>query len=146
VRLPASNVTIVLSAEQQAFVRGPYIAVLATVDASGEPRAVPMWYVFDGSRFLMVTRNGSQKHRDLERHPTATVVIDHRTRPYYALMIRCTAEIDAMDVDLVRSRTAARYLTEPELSAYVDSRRGSDSVVIRLEPVSIAVYGDTPPT
>ena len=142
----SGNVTVVLSVEQQAFVRGPHLAVLATVGGSGEPHAFPMWYVFDGRKFLMVTSSGSQKHRDLERHPTATVVIDHRTRPYYALMIRCSAEIDAEEVTLVRSRTAARYLTEPELSSYLDSRRGSESVVIHLEPVSVAVYGKAPPS
>ena len=135
-----------LSAEQQAFVRRPYLAVLATVGHAGGPRAVPMWYLFEGGDFLMVTRSGSQKHRDLERRPEATVVIDHRTRPYYALMISCTAEISGADVDLVRSRTAARYLAEPELSTYLDSRRGGDSVVIRLKPVAVAVYGDTPPS
>lgn len=104
-----------------------------------------MWYAFDGSQFLMVTGNGSQKHRNLERHPGTTLVIDHRIRPYYALMIRCTAEISHKEVGLIRSQTAARYLAEPELSTYLESRRDSDSVAIRLEPEAVAVYGEAPP-
>ncbi len=135
---------MLLSAEQQAFVELPNIAVLATVGGDGKPHAAPMWYAADDSRILMVTRRGSQKHRNLQVHPTATVVIDHRTRPYYALMIRCRAEINDEETDLVRSRVAARYLREPELSAYLDSRKGSDSVVIQLQPVSVTTYGNPP--
>lgn len=135
---------MLLSAEQQAFVELPNIAVLATVGGDGKPHAAPMWYAADDSRILMVTRRGSQKHRNLQVHPTATVVIDHRTRPYYALMIRCRAEINDEEADLVRSRVAARYLREPELSGYLHSRKGSDSVVIQLQPVSVTTYGNPP--
>ncbi len=135
---------MLLSAEQQVFVELPNIAVLATVGGDGEAHAAPMWYAADNSRILMVTRRGSQKHRNLQIHPTATVVIDRRTRPYYALMIRCRAEINGEEVDVVRSRVAARYLSELELSAYLDSRRGSDSVVVQLQPVSVTTYGSPP--
>lgn len=135
---------MLLSAEQQGFVELPNIAVLATVGRDGKPHAAPMWYVADDSRILMVTRRGSQKHRNLQVHPTATVVIDHRTRPYYALMIRCRAEFTNEQVELVRSRVAARYLREPELTTYLDSRRGSDAAVIQLQPISVATYGSAP--
>jgi len=132
---------VVLSPEQQAFVREPRIAVLATVDPGGGPHAAPMWYALDGSQIVMVTRRGSQKHRNLQRLAKATVVIDRRSRPYFALMIACRVSFADHQVDLVRSRVAARYLSEPELSTYLDSRRGGDAVVIQLEPTDIAVYG-----
>lgn len=133
-----------MTPEQLAFVGERQIAVLATVGRDGEPHAAPMWYAVDGSRIVMVTRRGSQKHRNLEATERATVVIDRRTRPYYALMIRCSAEFSDERVDLVRSLVAARYLGEPELSTYLEGRRGSDAIVIRLEPTGVATYG-TPP-
>ncbi len=135
-----------LTPGQEAFVRGPHIAVLATIDAAGEPRAFPMWYAYEGGRFLMITQRDTQKHRHLADHPGATIVIDHRARPYYALMIECRAEIGGDPVDLVRSRIASRYLAEPDLSTYLESRRGTDAVALSLEPTSVAVYGSAPPT
>ena len=135
----------VLSSDQLAFLRLPHIAVLATVAPHGEPHAVPMWYVTDGSGVLMVTRRESQKLRNLEHMPRATVVVDHRTRPYYAMMVRCEAEISSENVNLIRSKVAARYLGEPALSTYLESRRDSDSVVVRLEPIALAIYGKGPP-
>jgi PPOX class probable F420-dependent enzyme len=135
-----------LTAEQEAFVRGPHIAVLATVGEDGEPRAYPMWYAHEGGRFLMTTRRGTQKHRHLEAHPRASIVIDHRSRPYYALMIACTAEVVRDEVDLIRSRIASRYLKEPELTTYLESRRGTDAVGIAFSVTSVATYGDSPPT
>lgn len=134
-----------LSIEQKDFVRGPRIAVLATVGPDGEPYAFPVWYFFDGSRFLTVTRRGTPKHLHLDGHPGATIVVDHRDRRYYGLAIGCTAEIDDHDADLARSRIAPRYLTEPQLTSYLESERGSDAVVIRLQPTSVAVYGTSPP-
>lgn len=133
-----------LTTEQLAFVRLRHIAVLATVNEDGGPHAVPMWYAMDGSDLMMVTGRGSRKHRNLEARSNATVVIDRRERPYYAVMIRCTAEISDDGVDLVRSKLAARYLVEPDLSTYLDSRRGRDAVVLRLKPHSVAVYGSNP--
>ena len=134
-----------LTTEQLAFLRQRHIAVLAMVDGFGEPHAVPTWYAVDGPKIVMVTGRGSRKHRNLERKPKATVVIVHRSPPYYALMIGCAADISGNGVALIRSKIAARYLGEPELSTYLESRRERDSVVIRLEPLSVAVYGETPP-
>jgi PPOX class probable F420-dependent enzyme len=134
-----------LTPEQEAFVRGSHIAVLATVGEDTEPRAYPMWYAYEAGRFLMTTGTGTQKHRFLDRHPRASIVVDHRSRPYYALMVGCTAVISSTDVDLVRSRIAARYLAEPELTTYLESRRGSDAVALILDPTSVAVYGTAPP-
>lgn len=134
-----------LTAEQLAFARGGHIAVLATVDAAGHPHAAPMWYAVEVTEMVMVTGRGSKKHRNLENSGRATVVIDHRTRPYYALTIDCDVAISSEQVPLTRSRIAARYLAEPELSAYLGSRREVDSVVLRLTPHSVAVYG-VPPT
>ncbi len=94
----------------------------------------------------MTTGRGSQKHRNIERRPDAALVIEQRRRPYYALMIRGRAEIGTETPDVVRSRVAARYLDEPELSAYLDSRRNADSVVLRFEPLEVAVYGRPPPS
>lgn len=119
--------------------------MLATIGPAGDPHAYPIWYFFDGSRFVTVTGRGTPKHLDLEHHGEAMIVIDHRGRPYYALTIGCKAQIADEDANLMRSRIAPRYLVEPELTAYLESLRGSDAVVIRLQPTSVAVYGSSPP-
>jgi hypothetical protein len=82
----------------------------------------------------MSTGRGSQKHRDLERDPNATLVVDRRTLPYFALMARGEVEIGpGLDV-ATRRRIAGRYLNEQQLEAYMSRVSDSDSVSLRLRP------------
>ena len=129
---------------QRELLDGPYLAIIATIGPSGRPHTAPVWYVRDGDVLLMVTGRTSQKYRNLERDARASIVIDKRDRPYHALMIDCTAEVTSNDVDAVRVRTSARYLSPARAAAYVESRRGADAAVIRLIPDRVSEFvGET---
>ena len=100
-----------------------------------------MWYVPDGDDLLVLTGLGSQKHRNLERDARVGVVVDRRRRPYYAVMIQGVAEIDEMDVAVVRSHLADRYLSTEEVAAFLESRRDVAGVVFRIVVETIREYG-----
>lgn len=125
---------------QRAMLDESHIAVLATVGPSGAPHAAPMWYVRDGDHILMLTGRLSQKARNLDRDARASVTVDERTRPYKALMIDCVAEAVEGDVDEVRGRLARRYVSDQEAADWIESRRGSDSVILRFSPVAVTEY------
>ncbi len=61
-----------------AFLRQANTAVLATVDASGRPHAVPVWYLWTGQRFEMIGGANSAKLRHIERNGRAALCIDRR--------------------------------------------------------------------
>jgi PPOX class probable F420-dependent enzyme len=129
-----------MNAEQEQFINEGNVAVLTTVDAKGRPHGIPIWYVYEDGIFIMSTGAGSQKHRNIERNPNVTLVIDKRRLPYYALMAQGQAELGPALPEELRRRIAARYLTERQLEAYLSRRREGDSVSIRLRPRKLIEY------
>ena len=126
-------------AEREEFLKQANVAILATVGPAGA-HAVPIWYLYEDGAFLMSTGRGSQKHRDLERNPNVTLVVDRRTLPYYAVMARGRVEVGpGLDV-VTRRRIAARYLNDDQLEAYMARAPGGESVSIRLTPRKLIEY------
>ena len=126
-------------AEREEFLKQANVAILATVGPAGA-HAVPIWYLYENGAFLMSTGRGSQKHRDLERNPNVTLVVDRRTLPYYAVMARGRVEVGpGLDV-ATRRRIAARYLTDDQLEAYRARAPDGESVSIRLTPRKLIEY------
>ncbi len=52
------------------------IAILATVQPSGAPLAMAMWFVHDRDGLTMVSQAGTQKMRNLRRDPRASVAVE----------------------------------------------------------------------
>jgi len=129
----------VSEAEREEFLKQANIAILATVGPAGA-HAAPIWYLYEDGVFLMSTGRGSQKHRDLERNPNVTLVVDRRTLPYYAVMVRGRAEIGPQPPDEERLRMYVRYLGEEMGRGYVSRGSGEDSVSIRLTPRKFIEY------
>jgi PPOX class probable F420-dependent enzyme len=129
----------VSEAEREEFLKEANVAILATVGPAGA-HAVPIWYIYEDGAFLMSTGRGSQKHRDLERNPNVTLVVDRRTLPYYAVMVRGRVEIGpALDV-ASRRRIAGRYLNDEQLEAYMARAPDGESVSLRLKPRKLIEY------
>lgn len=126
--------------EQVAFLKQPNVAVLSTVDARGRPHAAPIWYLYDDGVIVMSTGRDSQKHKNLERNPNVTLVVDRRTLPYYALMVHGEVKVGPRLSDDDRRRMAERYLGEELARAYLASTTGEDSVSLRLRPSKIAEF------
>ncbi len=120
--------------DRDEFLKQPNIAILATVGRGDRAHAAPIWYLYDDGLFIMSTGRGSQKHRNVERHPEVTLVVDRRSLPYYAVMAQGRAEIGPRLDDEDRLRMAVRYLGEELGRAYIAQVSGEDSVTIRLRP------------
>ena len=126
--------------EQEQFLAEANVAVLATVGPGGGAHAAPIWYLYEDGVFIMSTGRGSQKHRNIVRHPEVTLVVDRRTLPYYAAMAQGSAEIGPPLSEVERSRLAVRYLGEELAQAYLARTAGGDSVSIRLRPRKIIEF------
>ena len=131
---------MLLLEDQSAFLKQPNVAVLATVGPGGGAHAAPIWYLYEGGVFIMSTGRGSQKHRNIERQPEVTLVVDRRTLPYYAATVQGSAEIGPSLSEAERSRLAVRYLGEELAQAYLAGTTGGDDVSIRLRPRKIIEF------
>jgi PPOX class probable F420-dependent enzyme len=63
-------------AEQLELVESERVAVVATLGPRGWPHVMPMWYVPRAGRIWVWTYAKSQKVRNLERDPRATVLVE----------------------------------------------------------------------
>ena len=114
--------------------------MLATLGRDGRPHAAPIWYLYEDGVFVMITGRRSQKHRNIERQPDVTLVIDRCTLPYCAVMVQGTAEIGPPPPPEMHLRMAVRYLGDAMGRAYSEQRAGGDTVTIRLRPANIVEY------
>ena len=122
-----------MNEEQMKFTAEVNVAVLATVDGKGRAHATPIWYMLDGDEIVMSVGRGGQKHRNMERNPEVTLVIDSRKVPYFALMVAGRIEIGPAPTEEDRLALATRYLGEDLGRRYVEMTAGTDTVSLRLK-------------
>jgi PPOX class probable F420-dependent enzyme len=122
------------------FLSEANVAVLATVDARRRPHAAPVWYLYEDGEFVISTGAGSQKHRNVERNPEVTLVIEKRTLPYLAVMARGRVEIGPGPSEDWRLKLATHYIGEELARRYVARTAGGQSVTIRLRPRKLIEY------
>jgi PPOX class probable F420-dependent enzyme len=131
-----------MNEKQRAFAAQPHVAVLATVGPSGEPQAVPVWYFSEDDTFLINTDRGSQKHRNVERDPRVSLVIDKREPPFYALMVHGEAQVEAAFTEEKRFQLYVRYLGEEMARQFVGGG-GAERVSLRIKPTKVIEFDPT---
>jgi PPOX class probable F420-dependent enzyme len=82
--------------ELRAFLDEQMIMTCATLGPSGRPHVVPLWYVPDGTELSGWTYAKSQKTKNLERDPRATLQVEdgvlyHELR---GVMLECDVEVE----------------------------------------------------
>ena len=114
--------------ELSAFLAEQKVMTVATLGPTGRPHLMPLWYVPDGDTLIGWTYAKSQKAKNLEREPRATiqvedgveyaelrgvmmecdVTLDHDAKPYgIALFRRYSGALDH-DVDALVEKQAAK--------------------------------------
>jgi PPOX class probable F420-dependent enzyme len=116
------------------FVRNPYMAVLSTVGAGGNPQATTIWYAFEDGVFWFYVSRDSLKARNMRSHPNVALTIDEREWPYKQAVIYGAAVEQPLDADRAR-RIAVHYLGEEAGGAMDDEMTADlDRVGFQLEP------------
>ncbi|MCH8061136.1 MAG: PPOX class F420-dependent oxidoreductase [Chloroflexi bacterium] len=129
-----------ISDEANDFLGRANIAILATVGLGNRPHAAPVWYLYEDQELLVSTGTGSQKHRNVQRNPAVTLVVERREPPYYVVTVQGEAEIGPPLSDDKRLALAIRYLGESRGQAYTERTRGSDSITLRIRPAKVIEF------
>jgi PPOX class probable F420-dependent enzyme len=82
--------------ELRAFLAEQEIVICATLGPNGRPHLTPLWYVADGTELRGWTYAKSQKAKNLERDPRATLQIEDGVQ-YHELrgvMLECDVELE----------------------------------------------------
>ena len=133
--------------EMRRFMDDERILTCATVGPSGRPHLMPLWYVRDGGTLLAWTYGKSQKVRNLERDPRATLQIEAGRDRYAELrgvMLECDVAIesDPARVADVGVALLARYTgaDAPETARAGVLRQAPKRVALRFTPTRIVSW------
>jgi PPOX class probable F420-dependent enzyme len=69
------------------------IAWLTTVRSDGQPQSVPVWFFWDGEKFLVYSQPGRQKLRNIERNPRVDLNLNSNAQGGDVVRVEGTAEI-----------------------------------------------------
>jgi PPOX class probable F420-dependent enzyme len=129
------------------FLQEQWVVTVATMGARGRPHLMPLWYVPEGLEIVVWTYAASQKVKNLERDPRATLQVEagERYSDLRGVMLECDAEIQR-DSDRVKDAGLAvftRYsdtgtLSEAETQAV--AKQSSKRVGLRFAPTRIVSW------
>ncbi|HYH59916.1 MAG TPA: pyridoxamine 5'-phosphate oxidase family protein [Thermoleophilaceae bacterium] len=99
--------------EVRAFLEEQLVMTVGTVGPQGRPHLMPLWYVPDGDELIGWTYAKSQKTKNLERDPRATVQVEHGVRyeELRGVMMECDVTLDR-DAKEYGMRLFGRYAGE----------------------------------
>jgi len=140
---------ITLSDEEQLeLLTSERVVVVSSIGPRGWPHSIPLWYVPRDGEVWIYTYAKSQKVKNLERDPRATLLIEtgHEYQELRGVMIEAEAEINR-DFDTVfalAQELTVRY-TEGLESVTGDGRavletQAAKRVAIRFEPKLVASW------
>ena len=83
-------------AEMHDFLQEQKVVTCATIGPNGRPHLMPLWYVADGTELRAWTFAKSQKVKNLERDPHATLQVEAGTeyQELRGVMLECDVAID----------------------------------------------------
>ena len=117
------------------FTERPLLAILATVNPRGEPRAMAVFYDYDGRTFNMTSYAHLFKVRNIRENPAVALVIVDTVGYGDMLTVTGTAELSEDGVYEVTQRLNIRY--QGEERGKVSRERYSElqpRIIIRLTP------------
>ena len=135
--------------ELRAFLDEERTVTCASIGPNGRPHLMPLWYVHEGDEILCWTYGNSQKVKNLERLPQATLQVEagEKYDELRGAMLEC-------DVEIVRDRErivdigvalAYRYGSVPpgtpdDVIRARAAQRGTKRVGLRFRPTRIVSW------
>jgi PPOX class probable F420-dependent enzyme len=133
-------------AELAAFLEAQRTVTCATIGPEGRPHLVALWYVPAGGHLDCWTYAASQKARNLERDPRATLLTEAGTtyQELRGVSLECDAELvrDPAQVLDIGVALAARYSgasSTPDLRAAL-TPQAAKRVGVRFHPTRVSSW------
>ena len=130
---------------RDAFLSETRIGILTTLDSSGWPISMPVWFEWDGSRARVFTTATSRKMRRLNTDPRVSLIVSNEVgQPEYWVAIDGEVEVLKDGAVELAKRLADRYwdMSDDEHRKAVDSWvvDGDRLRVLEIVPTKIRTY------
>jgi PPOX class probable F420-dependent enzyme len=132
-------------AELHAFLAEEYVVTCASLGPGGRPHLMPLWYVPDGAELTSWTYGASQKVKNLERRPEATVQVEagQRYDELRGVMMECDVQVeqDPAEVEKYGLALFKRYAGDlgPEVRQMV-AAQAQKRVGLRFVPSRVVTW------
>jgi PPOX class probable F420-dependent enzyme len=134
-------------AEQRGLLESERVVIVSSIGTRGWPHSMPLWYVLREDEIWIYTYAKSQKVRNLERDPRATLLIEtgHEYSELRGVQIEAEAEIHR-DLELVyevAKELTLRYAEGASIegdAAEALKAQARKRVAIRFEPRRVATW------
>lgn len=108
-------------------------ARLAYTALDGDPRAIPIGYLWNGAALIMATVPKAAKVAALRRNPRVAITIDTDGFPPHVLLIRGAARLELVDgVPDEYIEGGRRYMTPDQFSGWEPSVRDLYEQMVRI--------------
>jgi PPOX class probable F420-dependent enzyme len=128
----------------QRFLATKEVVVLSTIQRSGAPLAMPMWFLHTPQALYMVSVDGLQKVRNLQRDPRVCVVAESGNRGTAIRGVVIQGHIEFVQEPEQRLPIVERLLQkyDPDLARLWGGRAmPPDRVLFRIEPERVRSWG-----
>jgi hypothetical protein len=127
------NLELLQHPASQELLHSKIPARLAYVWTDGTPRAIPIWFHWNGRDIIMATPPKAPKLKALARNPKVALTIDDNIFPHKVLLVRGTARLETVDGIVPEYAAAAERYFEPELAqAWLQQLRSQISSMVRI--------------
>jgi PPOX class probable F420-dependent enzyme len=109
---------------------------LNTVRPDGRPHSAAVWFLWDGSQFLIFSQPNTQKIRNLQHNPNVVLALDNTKNGSDVIVIEGKAELLKQgDVNTTLPAYAEKYLSELKDMGWTPESMAADySQPIRVTP------------
>lgn len=135
--------------ELRVFLDHELTLTCATIGPNGRPHLMPLWFIRQGDLLASWTYGASQKVKNLERLPQATVQVEagKKYEELRGVMYECDVEIVRDREAIIEIGVALAYRygqapqgTPPELVRAGAEKSGAKRVVLRFRPTRIVSW------
>ena len=131
-------------ARVQAFLDEKEVVVLATVQPSGAPLAMPMWFIHDPVSLTMISVDNLRKVKNLLRDPRVSVVAESGTRGSDIRGVAVQGRVVFVLDSSARTRLIDRFHTKyhPDLARLWNGHAmPPNRVMFRIVPERVRTWG-----
>ena len=117
-------------------IRAESIVWLTTVSAGGRPHIVPIWFGWDGRTFLIFTKPGATKVRNIRSNPAVMLALGDPTADFDVLLVEgLAAVLDLATRDLAPAAFFNAYSDRMvAIGLSRDAFEATYSLAIRIRP------------
>jgi len=128
----------------QGFLAAKEVVVLSTLQRSGAPLAMPMWFLHAPEALYMISVDGLQKVRNLRRDPRVCVVAESGNRGAAIRGVVLQGHVEFVEDPEQRRPIVERLLQkyDPDLARLWGGRAmPSNRVLFRIIPAKVRSWG-----